>query len=217
MDTTTSLTTKPIGTGTTTSLTTKPIGTTTSLTTKPIGTGTTTSLTTKPIGTGTTTSLTTKPIGNATSAPSQYKILVDLLNNNNMITQPSDTDEITVNNISILIMPNIDKNISNLSIQSLYTNNIIYYNYETKQYEIATPLSKITKNNKKPTWKHVVDVLNYYIYIEPPVFNRIVFKGVILEENDSDIIPNISNEEIQDGFDKGFIKYNEKTNDYYAS
>lgn len=139
------------------------------------------------------------------------RIVTELDSSNTDKTSPLDTDEITINGKPLLLLPNIDANVSNIQIQSMYSNGKFSWNGNKKMYE-NVPTSP--KKGKTPTLQHIVDILNYQITFELPVFNQIVIKGLVLKDLDANIIPNISNKDIQLAFDQGKIKYNNAKNEF---
>ena len=140
------------------------------------------------------------------------KNIINQLNSSNKNkTAPLDTDEITINGVSLLLLPNIDTETSNIRIQSLYSNGQFSWNGAKKMYE---NVPKPIKKRKAPSLKQIVDILNYQITFELPVFNQIVIRGLVLKDLDTDIIPNIKNKDIQLAFDQGKIKYNKANNEF---
>ncbi len=188
--------------------TTQPPGTTQpSRTTQPYGT-TQPSRTTQPYGT-------TQPPGTTKSPyiaidpipPPQVSNYTELLKQLNELepTPPTDNGEITLDNTSILehIAP-IVTNIENVAIQALFTTGLIYYDVDSKTYQLSPPNFKPPVYDGKPTTQHVVNVLNA---LATSVKNNQIMYHDIPVIQGLNVIPGITNNEIQQLLDDDKIQY----------
>jgi hypothetical protein len=120
-------------------------------------------------------------------------------------TPPTDNGEITLDNTSILehIAP-ITSNIDNIAIQTLFTTGLIYYNTESKTYQLSPPNFTPPVFSGKPKVNRIINILNTL-----PVSvknNQIMYHDIPVIQG-LNLIPGITNNEIQQLLDDNKIQY----------